>query len=161
MERLEWESENIQAALQWLLESQKTEAALRLLVALLQFWVRRGQVSEAQSFLERVMEKARHNGTDHDSPIWAKALYAIGVSALHQNNPAQASIYLEKSVAGLTAREREVLDLLSQGMSNKQIAEQLVLSPFTVSRHVQSIYNKLGISSRSAATRLAIEYQLL
>lgn len=107
------------------------------------------------------MEKARHNGTDHDSPIWAKALYAIGVSALHQNNPAQASIYLEKSVAGLTAREREVLDLLSQGMSNKQIAEQLVLSPFTVSRHVQSIYNKLGISSRSAATRLAIEYQLL
>ncbi len=62
---------------------------------------------------------------------------------------------------GLTARECEVLRLLAMGLSNKQIAEQLVLSPFTVNRHTQSIYDKLGISSRSAATRFAVEHQLL
>lgn len=60
----------------------------------------------------------------------------------------------------LTAREREVLHFLALGLSNKGIAEQLILSPFTVNRHVQSIYGKLGVSSRSAATRFAVEHHL-
>jgi DNA-binding CsgD family transcriptional regulator len=62
---------------------------------------------------------------------------------------------------GLTAREVEVLRLLAQGLSNNEIAELLVLSPFTVNKHTQSIYGKLSIKSRSAATRYAIEHQLL
>jgi predicted ATPase/serine/threonine protein kinase/DNA-binding CsgD family transcriptional regulator len=60
----------------------------------------------------------------------------------------------------LTARECEVLHLLAMGLSNNQIAQHLVLSPFTVNRHVQSIYGKLGVNSRSAATRFAMEYHL-
>jgi predicted ATPase/class 3 adenylate cyclase/DNA-binding CsgD family transcriptional regulator len=62
---------------------------------------------------------------------------------------------------GLTAREVEVLRLLAQGLSNTEIAEQLVVSPRTVSTHLTSIYNKLGVNSRSAATRFAVEHQLV
>ena len=61
---------------------------------------------------------------------------------------------------GLTAREVEVLHLLAQGLTSAQIAEQLVLSLLTVNTHVRSIYSKLGVTSRSAATRYAIEHQL-
>jgi DNA-binding NarL/FixJ family response regulator len=63
--------------------------------------------------------------------------------------------------AGLTAREVEVLRLLAQGWSDAQIAEHLVLSPRTVNRHTASLYSKLGVSSRAAATRYAIEHHLL
>jgi predicted ATPase/DNA-binding CsgD family transcriptional regulator len=62
---------------------------------------------------------------------------------------------------GLTTREVEVLRLVAQGMSNSQIAEQLVLSPNTVNAHIQSIYRKLDVNSRSAATRFAMEHHLL
>lgn len=62
---------------------------------------------------------------------------------------------------GLTAREVEVLRLVAQGLTNDQVAEQLVISPRTVNTHLTSIYGKIGISSRSAATRYAIEHHLV
>jgi DNA-binding CsgD family transcriptional regulator len=62
--------------------------------------------------------------------------------------------------AGLTAREVEVLRLLAGGLTDLQIAEKLVLSPRTVHAHISSIYSKLGVTSRSAATRYAIEHHL-
>src|SRR6266704_794878 len=62
---------------------------------------------------------------------------------------------------GLTAREVEVLRLLAQGLTDAQIAEQLVLSLHTVHAHLRSIYSKLGVTSRSAATRYAFEHQLV
>ncbi len=62
---------------------------------------------------------------------------------------------------GLTAREVEVLRLVAQGLSNAEIAEHLIISLFTVKAHMRSLYNKLGISSRSVATRYAIEQHLL
>ena len=60
----------------------------------------------------------------------------------------------------LTAREVEVLRLLAGGLTDLKIAEKLVLSPRTVHTHISSIYIKLGITSRSAATRYAIEHHL-
>jgi len=62
--------------------------------------------------------------------------------------------------AGLTAREVEVLRLVAQGLSDAQVAEKLVISPRTVNSHLTSIYNKLGVDSRAAATRFAVEHQL-
>jgi predicted ATPase/DNA-binding CsgD family transcriptional regulator len=62
---------------------------------------------------------------------------------------------------GLTVREVEVLRLLAQGMTSAQIAEQLVIGVVTVNFHVRSIYSKLGVSSRSAATRYALEHHLV
>ncbi len=63
--------------------------------------------------------------------------------------------------AGLTAREVEVLRLVAQGLPDARIAEQLVLSPRTVNTHLRSIYAKIGVSSRSAATRFAFEHGLV
>lgn len=61
---------------------------------------------------------------------------------------------------GLTAREVEVLRLLASGLTDQRIAEKLVLSPRTVHAHISSIYSKLGVTSRSAATRYAMEHHL-
>jgi DNA-binding CsgD family transcriptional regulator len=63
--------------------------------------------------------------------------------------------------AGLTAREVEVLRLVAQGLTDAQVAAQLVISPRTVNFHLTSIYSKIGVSSRAAATRYAIEEHLL
>jgi DNA-binding NarL/FixJ family response regulator len=52
---------------------------------------------------------------------------------------------------GLSVREREVLGVLATGARNKQIAAQLLISEFTVKRHVQNILRKLGLPSRQAA----------
>jgi predicted ATPase/DNA-binding CsgD family transcriptional regulator len=62
--------------------------------------------------------------------------------------------------AGLTAREVEILRLVAQGLTDAQVAERLVISPRTVSWHLTSIYSKLAVSSRAAATRYAIEQHL-
>ncbi|MDQ5854360.1 MAG: LuxR C-terminal-related transcriptional regulator, partial [Chloroflexota bacterium] len=62
--------------------------------------------------------------------------------------------------AGLTEREVEVLRLLTQGLSYDEIANRLIISPRTVNRHLTSIYSKLDVTSRHAATRWAIEQGL-
>ena len=62
--------------------------------------------------------------------------------------------------AGLSAREADVLRLVAVGLSNAEVAERLYLSPRTVDTHLRSIYNKLGVSTRSAATRFAVEHGL-
>ena len=53
-----------------------------------------------------------------------------------------------------------MLRLVAQGLTDAQVAERLFLSRRTVSTHLGSIYGKLGVNSRSAATRLAVEYGL-
>jgi DNA-binding NarL/FixJ family response regulator len=62
---------------------------------------------------------------------------------------------------GLTAQEVEVLRLVAQGLTDVQIADLLVISPRTVNTHLTSIYSKIQVPSRSAATRYAIEHTLL
>jgi DNA-binding NarL/FixJ family response regulator len=54
-----------------------------------------------------------------------------------------------------------VLGLVAEGLTNAQVAQRLYLSPRTVQRHLNSIYHKLGASSRTLATRFAIEHDLL
>jgi len=63
--------------------------------------------------------------------------------------------------AGLTVREVEVLRHAAQGLSYAQIAERLIISARTVDAHLRSIYAKLGVTSRTEATRVAREHQLL
>ncbi|HET8853593.1 MAG TPA: tetratricopeptide repeat protein, partial [Ktedonobacteraceae bacterium] len=99
---------------------------------------------------------------------------ALLVALEHVTNPEPVSTTLEPPTASspalasvttypndLTPREVEVLRLLAQGLTSAQIAEQLVIGLVTVNSHVRSIYSKLGVSSRSAATRFAIEHHLL
>ncbi len=81
------------------------------------------------------------------------------ISSMPQSTlPAQLiSIYPD----GLTRREVEVLRLVALGWSDAQVAEKLVISPRTVNGHLRSIYNKINVNSRNAATRYAIEHSLI
>jgi HD-GYP domain-containing protein (c-di-GMP phosphodiesterase class II) len=63
--------------------------------------------------------------------------------------------------AGLTSREIEVLRLLARGLSNKEIAERLVISPKTVGNHVEHIYAKIDASTRATASLFAMQHGLL
>jgi DNA-binding NarL/FixJ family response regulator len=62
---------------------------------------------------------------------------------------------------GLTPREVEVLRLVAQGLSDKEIATRLVLSRHTVHRHIHSILTKLDLPSRTAAAAYAVRHGLL
>ena len=81
-------------------------------------------------------------------------LVSVGERARVPGVPAEAP-------AGLTVREVEVLRLLARGMTNKQTAQALEISPKTVGRHVESIYSKIGASTRAAAALFAVEHDLL
>jgi HD-GYP domain-containing protein (c-di-GMP phosphodiesterase class II) len=62
---------------------------------------------------------------------------------------------------GLTNREVEVLRLLVRGLSNKEIAEQLVISRKTAGSHVEHIYTKIGVSNRAQASLFAVKHGLM
>ena len=82
-------------------------------------------------------------------------------SSIPQASPTAPAKPKPTSLGGLTTREMEVLRLVATGLTSAQIAEQLVISLLTVNTHVRSIYSKLGVTSRAAATRHAVEHQLM
>jgi len=65
------------------------------------------------------------------------------------------------AIGPLTRREREVLRFLAQGLTSAQISQELTIRVHTVNTHIRSIYHKLNITTRSAATRYALEHRLL
>lgn len=64
-------------------------------------------------------------------------------------------------IAGLTNREIEILTLLARGLSNREMADQLVLSPRTVERHLENLYRKTGMRNRAEATAFAYTHNLI
>jgi len=82
---------------------------------------------------------------------------------LGESDSAQASSLQPPAsnlVEPLTAREREVLRLVADGASNGEIAEQLVIAVGTVKRHINNLFSKLGVQSRTQAVRAARDLQL-
>lgn len=75
--------------------------------------------------------------------------------------PMAAAPQTPAALADLTEREVEVLRLVARGLSNAEVAASLVISRLTVNVHLRSIYRKLDVSSRTAATRLALDHQLI
>jgi HD-GYP domain-containing protein (c-di-GMP phosphodiesterase class II) len=63
--------------------------------------------------------------------------------------------------AGLTSREVEVLRLVARGLSSKEVASRLVISPKTARNHIEHIYSKIGVSNRAAAGLFAMQHGLL
>jgi DNA-binding CsgD family transcriptional regulator len=90
-----------------------------------------------------------------ESVITVQGDYATA-SVLYKENMAVPAPYPD----GLTAREVQVLRLVATGLTDIQVADQLIISPRTVHAHLTSIYTKLGVTSRSAATRYAVEQHL-
>ena len=61
---------------------------------------------------------------------------------------------------GLTARETQVLRLIADGATTREVSEQLFISAKTADNHIQHIYTKLGVTNRAAATRWAIDHDV-
>jgi len=128
-----------------------------------------------QPFYEHALAEARNKlGEKAFAAAWTaglamtpeQALAAEGQALLPKEVPQVLSVVPKPAPTlvipgGLTAREVEVLRLVAMGLNNSQIAERLVLSPNTVNAHIQSIYRKIDVSSRSAATRFAMEHLLI
>jgi predicted ATPase/DNA-binding CsgD family transcriptional regulator len=91
------------------------------------------------------------------SPNEACAFATTSPTASDTRHPTPGTRY----PAGLTAREVEVLRLIASGMTNIEAASQLTVSRHTINMHLRSIYSKLEISSRIAATRFAIAQRLV
>jgi predicted ATPase/class 3 adenylate cyclase/DNA-binding CsgD family transcriptional regulator len=123
---------------------------------------------------ERAVERVRAQlGEKAFAAAWAdgrrmtpkQALAAQGPVTMPTTTPAGPSPVPHAPKAptspdGLTTREVEVLRLVAQGLTDAQVAQQLVISPHTVNSHLKAIYGKIGVSSRHAATRYAIEHHL-
>jgi predicted ATPase/DNA-binding CsgD family transcriptional regulator len=162
LERLGREHDNLRAALHWLRVQgsrvegggEAAEQSLRLETALSWFWTLRGYQNDGrrrprQLFLD--LEEAL--STEEAVPIPpSTGIWQPSAPPVKGTPPAPA---------GLTDREVEVLCLIAQGWTDAQIAEHLVISPRTVNSHTTSLYSKLGVSSRAAATRYAFEHRLL
>jgi predicted ATPase/DNA-binding CsgD family transcriptional regulator len=71
--------------------------------------------------------------------------------------PEQAASPLSSGASLLTAREREIAALIARGLSNRGIADELVISPATAARHVANIFTKLGFSSRAQVAAWAVQ----
>lgn len=125
---------------------------------------RQGEHNEAREMFEESLQLFEQVGDSEGGGSAQAALARLGkVGSLAQS--LQKVAHSEGGQAAevnddLTPREVEVLGLLAEGLSDARIAERLVLSIRTVQAHVRSIYTKLGITSRSAATRYAIEHKL-
>ena len=87
------------------------------------------------------------------SSVWLPRPTSRASIELESRSPADAH--------GLSARELEVLRLVAAGKTNREIASELVVSEHTVARHLQNIFAKLGVSSRTAATAFAFEHELV
>jgi DNA-binding CsgD family transcriptional regulator len=97
---------------------------------------------------------ARHVLVESGDPADADADRALPESAI----PSTAS---RPPVAQLSAREREVLIALADGLTNVQLANRLFISERTANRHLSNIYTKLGVRNRTSAARIAIEAGLV
>jgi ATP/maltotriose-dependent transcriptional regulator MalT len=122
----------------------------------------RGTIEEARQLGEASLKALEAMGHRHAKEVrhWLDSLPIPLLSVLRPNavvKPPPLRTYPD----ALTAREVEVLCLVAQGMTNEQVAEQLVISPRTVNTHLTPIYSKIRVSSRSAATRYATEQHLV
>lgn len=88
--------------------------------------------------------------------------HALNVAGTHakERTSKSSTPVLPTHPDGLTRREVEVLRLIAEGRTDAQVAEQLVISPRTVNHHLTSIYRKIHVTSRAAATRYAFEHRL-
>ena len=105
--------------------------------------------------LEQAVAYALATGTQPDRDD--SALHTVPLSTPSGAPPAGA----DGAPVALTTRELEVLRLVAQGYTDQAVATRLGLRPRTVSSYLTAIYSKLGVTSRSAATRYALEHHLL
>jgi DNA-binding CsgD family transcriptional regulator len=142
---LELDGEHEAAARAWSERGCPYEAALAL-----------AQTNEPEP-LRRALERLLEMGAAPAAAIVTRRLRVLGVRGLPRGPHART----RSNVAGLTAREMEVVALLSEGLRNSEIAERLVVSTKTIDHHVSAILRKLDAPTRAGATLAAERLGLL
>jgi DNA-binding CsgD family transcriptional regulator len=97
-----------------------------------------------------LLDEARRGKLDRD------VVEAVLTAAGRQDRPPKGNL-----PAGLSEREVEVLRLAVRGLTNRQMAEALFVAPKTVGHHLESIYSKIGVSTRVGATLFALKHDLV
>src|SRR5262249_5341889 len=116
--------------------------------------------------LEELARRLRDTVTEERWQRWtatgaAMELPDAASDALHHielAGAARAAAAGRGGLAGLTARETQVLRLVADGASTRSISERLFISAKTADNHIQHIYTKLGVTNRAAATRWALDH---
>jgi DNA-binding NarL/FixJ family response regulator len=139
-----------------------TPQAADLLAARLgPFEILRSQPPEAfAALLREAAERRDHDASAAAGPVAISFLCEIGGDELLFRLTEPQSVSDEAFLAqkfALTLREAEVLSWLARGKSNHDIAEILCISPRTVHKHLERIFVKLGVDSRSSATSVALQ----
>ena len=120
--------------------------------------VHRAIEAGAVGFLYKDVEEEELVGAIRSAKEGRPVLAPEAMQALMHRSAQQAE---SATIEPLTARELEVLNLMARGMTNPQIAEQLVISPSTVQFHVHNILGKLGVNTRTEAVAKAIQTKLI
>jgi predicted ATPase/DNA-binding CsgD family transcriptional regulator len=165
---VESEFDNFRTAFGWFLGQRDVKSVLEMNGALWAFWLH-NPTPKGHRCIKQALEAVRTElGEQAFAALWKEGqmigqeqvLVEAGAGVLVTSASAQTKTLAPYSNR-LTPREKEVLRLLSQGLSSALIAEKLVIGLVTVNSHVRTIYSKLGVSSRSAATRYALEHGLV
>ena len=138
--------EHLRCGLEWCEANSVHVEAARCLADLAEVAVRRGHTLEAESLLTQA-----HGRFEEFGAVGYARRTAEHLEGLRLAPPTTLA-----RPAGLSPREVEVLRLVASGMTNREIAELLVVSPHTVANHVKHILNKTGLSNRTEATAFAI-----
>jgi predicted ATPase/DNA-binding NarL/FixJ family response regulator len=107
----------------------------------------RGSAARASRLIEQALASAQRLGNPHEARRLRERLDTLGGRSSQRPPPLPA---------GLSEREAEVLRLVARGMSNREIAQALILSEKTVANHLTNIFTKTGAGNRTAATAFAI-----
>ena len=130
-----------------------------------------GRADQALPALREAFQRWSELGAAYEAAgtcvLLADAYRALGDEPSAAAEAAQAAETYERLGAhrpaaeapdGLTSRECEVLALVAEGRSNRDISETLFISDRTVARHMTNIFHKIGVSSRTQAARYAIDH---
>lgn len=155
------------SAAQWggavLLAEDQPSEALRSLAVAEELWRELGapyEGAQVRLLRARACERLGDDGSaELERTAASRALAALGADLALAGLP-DDDVGGGEAPGGLSPRELEVLGLVAKGMTNKQIAAELVISEKTVARHLSNIFTKLGVSSRSAATAWAFQHDL-
>lgn len=159
--RLELEHANLLAASDWLLGSGYVEQAGRLL-DIAEIWPIPVEPLPPQRAPGETLECHRGHRSAISSEDELAALRAAGQMPARDDVIAEALglLSMPHAVSTLTGREIEVIRLLTEGLTNQEIADALFVSTRTVAGHVANILTKLGLRSRTAAVAYAVRHGL-
>jgi LuxR family maltose regulon positive regulatory protein len=109
--------------------------------------------------MARLLYNALDRGIAPDYVGWL--LQAFPIDESEQGKPSASQISESGYIEPLSEREIEVLQLISEGLTNPEIAARLILSLYTVKTHTRNIYGKLGVNNRTQAVSKAMALGIL